>query len=94
MNSFLDKLVKSLSDEVEEEFFYLVEEFGFKNLELLKQKGFYLYEYMNSFEKFNEGKFPARKYFCSSTKDGKINDDGKISDGHISVEDYLASEKT
>ena len=43
MNSFLDKLVKSLSDEVEEEFFYLVEEFGFKNLELLKQKGFFLY---------------------------------------------------
>ena len=27
--------------------------------------------------------------FYSSTKDGKIGDDGKISDGHISVKDYL-----
>ena len=48
---------------------------------------------MNSFEKFNEEKLPARKYFYSSTKDGKIGDDGKISDGHISVEYYLTYEK-
>ena len=39
-------------------------------------------------------KLPARKYFYSSTKDGKIGDDGKISDGHISVKDYLTCEKT
>ena len=45
---------------------------------------------MNSFERFNEKKLPARKYFFSSTKKGKIGDDGKISDGgHISVKDYL-----
>ena len=50
MSSSLDILVKDLSDE---DFKYLVEEFGFKNLELLKQKGAYLYEYMNSFERFN-----------------------------------------
>ena len=37
---------------------------------------------------------PARKYFYSSTKDGKIVDDGKISDGYISVKDYLTCEKT
>ena len=48
---------------------------------------------MNSFERFNEKKLPARKYFYSSTKDGKIGDDGKISDGHISVKDYLTCEK-
>ena len=36
---------------------------------------------------------PARKYFYSSTKDGKIGDDGKISDGHISVKDYLTCEQ-
>ena len=82
MNSSPDKLVKNLS---EEDFKYLVEEFGSENLELLKQKGDYPYEYMNSFERFNEEKLPARKYFYSSTKDGKIGDDGKISDGHISV---------
>ena len=32
---------------------------------------------MNSFERFNEEKLPARKYIYSSTKDGKINDNGK-----------------
>ena len=82
MNSSLDNLVKNLSDE---DFKYLVEEFGSKNLQLLKQEGTYPYEYMNSFERFNEGKFPTRKYFYSSTKDGKFGDDGKISDGYISV---------
>ena len=83
MNSSLYKLVKNLSDE---DFTYLIEEFGSENLELLKQKGDYPYEYMNSFERFNEEKLPARKHFYSSTKDGKIGD-GKISDGHISVKD-------
>ena len=47
---------------------------------------------MNSFERFNVKKLPARKYFYSSTKDGKIGDDGKMSDGHISVKDYLTCE--
>ena len=51
MNSSFDKLVKNLSDE---DFKYLVEEFGSKNLEPLKQKGAYPYEYMNSFEIFDE----------------------------------------
>ena len=46
---------------------------------------------MNSFERLNEEKLPARKYFYSSTKDGKFAD-GKISDGHISVKDYLTCE--
>ena len=36
---------------------------------------------------------PARKYFYKSTKDGKIGDDGKVSDGHISFKDYLTCEK-
>ena len=79
MNSSLDKLVKNMSDE---DFKYLVEEFGSENLELLKQKGDYPYEYMNSFERFNEEKLPAKKYFYSSIKDRKIGDDGKISESH------------
>ena len=73
----------------DEDFKYLVEEFGSKNLELLRQKGDYPYEYMNSFERFNEEKLPARKYFYSSIKDRKIGDDDKISNSHISVKDYL-----
>ena len=51
MNPSLDELVKNLSDS---DFRYLTEEFGSKNLELLKQKGAYPYEYINSFKRFNE----------------------------------------
>ena len=69
MNYSLDKLAKNLSDE---DFKYLVEEFDSENLKLLKQKGDYPYEYMNSFKRFNEKKLPAKKYFYSSVKDGKI----------------------
>ena len=47
---------------------------------------------MDSFERFNEKKMAARKYFQSSTKDGKIGDDGKKSDGHLSFKD-LTCEK-
>ena len=90
MNSSLDKLVKNLSDE---DFKYLVKEFGFDNLKILKQKDAYPYEYMNSFKRFKEEKLCARKYFFSSTKKGKIDEDGEISDGHMSIEDYLTCEK-
>ena len=48
---------------------------------------------MNSFERFNEGRLSARKYFCTSTKKEKIDNDGKISDGHVSIKDYLIFEK-
>ena len=51
MNSSLDKLVKNLSNE---DYKYLVEEFDSKKLELFKQKVTYPYEYMNSFERFDE----------------------------------------
>ena len=90
MNSSLDKLVKNLPDE---DFKYLVEEFGPEYLEILKQKGAYPYEYMNNFERFNEEKLPPRKYLFRSTKKGKIDNDGKISDGHVSIKDYLACGK-
>ena len=53
MNSSLDKLVKNLSDK---NFKYLVKEFDSENLKILKQKGAYPYEYMNSFKRFNEDK--------------------------------------
>ena len=90
MNSSLDKLVKNLLDE---DFKYLVEEFGSESLEILKQKGAYPYEYMNSSERFNEEKLPARKHFFSSIKKGKMDNHGKISDVHVSIKDYLMCEK-
>ena len=35
----------------------------------------------------------ARKCFFSSTKKGKIDEDGKISGGHTSIEDCMVYEK-
>ena len=77
----------------DEDFKYFIKEFGSENAEILKQKGAYPYEYMNNFERFNEEKLCARKYFFSSIKKRKINNDGKISDGHVSIKDYLPSEE-
>ena len=90
MNSSLDKLVKHLVDKDSE---YLVKECCFEKLELFKQKGAYPYEYMNSFKRFNENKLCARKYFYGSAKDKKISEDGKVSDGHVSIEDYMVCER-
>ena len=84
MNSSLEKLG---------DFKYLVDEFVSENLGILKQKGAYPDEYMNSFKRFNEEKLPARKHFFSSTKKGKIDNDRKISDGYVSIKDYLVCEK-
>ena len=62
MDPSLDKLVKNSSDE---DFKYLVKELGSENLELLKYKGDYPYENMNSFERFNEEKLPAKTFFTA-----------------------------
>ena len=69
MNSSLDLLVKNLMNE---DFKYLSEEFSGKFLELVKEKGVYPYEYMNSFNKFSENKcefFSSLKDECISEKD-------------------------
>ena len=90
MNSGLEKLVKNLSDN---DLKYLAEEFDSKNLELLKQKDAYPYEYMDSFKRFNEEKLPDKKCFYSSVKDGTTGDNGKKLDGYISDEDSLTCNK-
>ena len=69
MNSSLDKLVKNFS---EEDFKYLVEEFGSENLKVLKQKGGYPYEYMNSFERFNEKNCLLENIFTALQKMEKL----------------------
>ena len=51
MNFSLEKLVKNLTDN---DFKYLIKEFGSRNLELLKQKDAYPYEYMDSLKRFSE----------------------------------------
>ena len=51
MNSSLESLVKNFSDN---DFKYLSEEFSGELLDLVKEKGAYPYEYMDSFKKFSE----------------------------------------
>ena len=65
MNSGLSKLVKNLCDD---DFKYLTEEFGSKNLKLLKEKGVYPYEHMNSSERFEERELPNKDCFFSPKK--------------------------
>ena len=48
LSSSLDSLVKNLN---KDGFKYLSQEFDDKVLDLVKEKGFYTYEYMSDFEK-------------------------------------------
>ena len=64
-----------------------------KNLDFLKQKDAYPYEYMDSFKRFGEEKLPDRECFYSSVKDKKANNYGRKLDGHINDEDYLTCKK-
>ena len=57
IDSSLEKLVKNLSDD---EFKHLAEELGSENLKLLNACP---YEYMDSFERFSEKKFPVKNVF-------------------------------
>ena len=59
------------------------EEFNDESLKLVKQKGMYPYEYMNSFKKFYEDKLPDRCKFFSSLKDVCISE-----------KDYLKADNT
>ena len=66
MNFSLDALVKNLS---EINFKYLSQEFSGDLLKLVKQKGVYPYDYMDSFKKFFDKKLSGRCKFFSSLKD-------------------------
>ena len=81
-NSSLDTLASNLNDE---DFKYLVSEFGIDKLEILKRKDAYPYEWVDSYEKFKHPSLSEKKYFYSSLRDGKRDK----SNGHISDEQYL-----
>ena len=70
MKSSLDSLVKNLMDK---DFKYLSEEYSGELLELVKEKGVYLYEYTDSFKRFNEDKLPDKSELFSSLKDKCIS---------------------
>ena len=63
MGSSLEALVNNLSKDA---FKNLLKYFTPEQAELLKQKGFYPYEYMDTEEKFKENKIPPMKAFYSS----------------------------
>ena len=77
MNSSLYVLVKNLSDN---DFKYLSEEFRVDLLKLVKQKGVYPYEYMDSLKCFLKKKLSDRCKFFSS-----------LNDECITEKDYLAA---
>ena len=54
-------------------FKHLSQEFDKNILHLVKQKGFYLYEYMSDFENFKE-ELPSKERFCSSLTNTKISE--------------------
>ena len=60
LSSSLDTLFKNLN---KDGFKYLSQEFDNNVLDLLKQKGFYPYEYMNDFEKFKEELQSKEKFY-------------------------------
>ena len=58
----LDSLIKNLN---KDDFKYLSQEFDNNVLDLVKQKGFYPYEYMNDFEKSKEQLPNKEKFYIS-----------------------------
>ena len=49
----------------DDDFKYLTEEFGSKNLELLKQNDAHLYEFMDSFKRFGEKNYLMKNVFAT-----------------------------
>ena len=70
MSSSLDNLISNLPKEA---FKHTSEEFTGKKLILMSQKGVYPYDFMDSFEKFDQTKLPAKKQFYSILNDLHIN---------------------
>ena len=73
MSSSLDKLVSNLPRELLK---YTSQKFKGKELDLMARKGVYPYDYMDSFDKFNE-KLPTKEDFFST-----------MNNEHISNKDY------
>lgn len=70
----LERLVDNLP---KEDLKYTSEIFKGKALDVMPQKGDYPYDYMDSFEKFNQTTFPSKEQFYS-----------QLNNEHISDEDY------
>ena len=72
MSSSLDKLVSNLP---KDNLIYTSKVFKGKRLNLMSQKGVYPYDFMDSFEKFNQMELPTKDQFYSILNDQHIMDD-------------------
>ena len=80
MSSSLDKLVSDLPDKA---FKYISEAFKNEQFKLMKQKGVYPYDYLSSFDKFNEKQLP-KKGFYSILNNEHISDKDFTHDKNVS----------
>ena len=72
MSSSLDKLVSNLPTEA---FKYTYNRFKQEQFELMKQKGVYPYDHMDSFDKFNKTELPTKEEFYSILNNEHITDE-------------------
>ena len=72
MSSSLERLV---SDLPEDAFKYTSKEFNEEEMKLMKQKGVYPYDFMDSFCRFEETKLPVKEELYSILNDEHITDD-------------------
>ena len=72
MSSSLDKLVSNLP---KDDLIYTSKAFKGKRLDLMSQIGVYPYDFMDSFEKFNQTKLPNKDQFYSILNHQHITDD-------------------
>ena len=72
MSSSLDQLVSNLP---KDDLIYTSKAFKGRKLDLLSQKGVYPYDFMDSFEKFNQKELPTKNQFYSILNDQHITDD-------------------
>ena len=76
MSSALDKLVSNLE---EDKFLQMRKEWQGDEVSILTKKGVYPYEYVNSWEKFDEARLPGRSAFYSSLNEEGVNEENYLS---------------
>ena len=72
MSSSLDKLVNNLP---KDDLIYTLKVFKGKKLSLMSQEGVYPYDFMDSFEKFDQTELPTKDQFYSILNDQHITND-------------------
>ena len=72
MSSCLDKLVNNLP---KDDLIYTSQVFKGRKLDLMSKKGVYPYDWMDSFEKFDQTELPTKEHFYSILNDQHITND-------------------